>query len=56
MGNPLVRFCEGQGYNCDMDQSCGTAAKAGGNGENKPFPKSRKSLVYSKIMEKSFDG
>jgi hypothetical protein len=20
MGNPLVRFCEGQEFNCDMDQ------------------------------------
>ena len=51
MGKLLVRFCEGQEFNGDMDQYCGTATKVGGNRENKRGPVVMGVSCYSKIME-----
>ena len=50
MGNPLVRFCEGQEFNCEYGRDIvAPPRKAGGNREDKHCPvRSQKSPVYSK--------
>ena len=51
MGNPLVRFCEGQEYNCDMDEILWHRRESRRKTEKTNFIlQSREAPAYSKIQ------